>query len=258
MAGLKFTAGAVGFGVKPVTPGRPVVGRPAAVAAVAVGYCALQAEDDSSLSVLTELGDGAPRVVEGFGGWEAVERRGRIAMTHWTGYAPLKIELELYLDDFAAGKSIEPAITILDGLAGRGQRSTGGRPPLIIVDTAGVMPYDVRTFPDTRWVIDQLDYSADEEEASVNSVGNRTRQAVGVTLLQYVDDARLQNAELAARIQLQAKRKSARMYTVKAGENLITIARAKLGNADRWTEIAKVNGLRDPRAVKAGARIRLP
>jgi nucleoid-associated protein YgaU len=38
----------------------------------------------------------------------------------------------------------------------------------------------------------------------------------------------------------------------------MSIARRELGDAGRWTEIAKLNGMRDPRAVKPGARIRLP
>jgi hypothetical protein len=36
------------------------------------------------------------------------------------------------------------------------------------------------------------------------------------------------------------------------------VARKKLGDAGRWPELAQLNGIRDPLAVKAGARIRLP
>jgi nucleoid-associated protein YgaU len=39
---------------------------------------------------------------------------------------------------------------------------------------------------------------------------------------------------------------------------LLAIAARELGDADRWVELAELNGLRDPRAITPGQVIRLP
>jgi LysM repeat protein len=244
--------------VRPLEPVAPVTGRSVYVGFVPVGWAALISDDDRSLAVLTELGDDAPRVTQGYGGWEEVDRRGRTSLTHWTGFKPMGIELDLTFDDLDAGKSVETAVDILEALAGRGRRRPAGGPPPLIVDTASVMAHDVRTDPDTRWVITDLEF--DDDETIVNHAGNRVRVDVTVHLLQHVSDKRLQDRAAAARQRNKSRKKNSatRRYTVKQGDTLQKIARAKLGDAGRWTQIAKLNGLRDPRAVKPGQVIRLP
>ncbi|MEJ7824915.1 MAG: LysM domain-containing protein [Solirubrobacteraceae bacterium] len=239
----------------------PLTGRAATTATVPVGWARLRSDGDPTLALLTELGKAFPRVVQGYGGWEEIELAGRTSITHWRGFKPMAIELELSLDNFAAGTSIELAIDMLEGLAGRGRRGTGGRPPLLVVDTAGVMPHDARTFPATRWVVsDDLEFSDDEDEIVVNHAGNRVLVNVTVPLLQHIDDSRLQDRALAARIKRRGTQKgSKRRYTVKQGDTLQSIARSKLGDAGRWRELQKLNpGVRDPRALRTGAVLRLP
>jgi hypothetical protein len=46
-----------------------------------------------------------------------------------------------------------------------------------------------------------------------------------------------------------------RWYTVKVGDTLWEIARTTTGDAERWTEIARANGLSDQRALRAGQRL---
>jgi hypothetical protein len=224
-----------------------------------VGYARLSAADDPALTVVVELGDSTPRVTQGYGGWDEVDRPGRESLTVWRGFKPLGVDLPLIVDALAAGTSVEPVITILEALAGRGKRRTGGRPPLVMVHTSGVMPHDAQDFPDLRWVIQDLDF--DENETIVNDAGNRVREPVTVSLLQHVDDTRLADAAFQARAARRARTgtSSRRRYTVKEGETLVSIARDKLGDGGRWTEIASLNRqLRDPRAVHAGAVITIP
>lgn len=240
-------------------PSRPITGPEAAQGEVPVGWCRIRPDDSSDLVVLIELGDSYPRITQGFGGWDEVERTGRTSITHWRGHAPLALELELFFDDHDDGKSVEAEIDTLEALGGRGRkRIGGGQPPLLKVDTAGVMPHDVQADPDTRWVITDLEF--DQESAIRNDHGNRVRQTVTVGLLQYVADDRLQDRALAMRQQLAKRKKTAkRTYRAKKGDTLMSIARAKLGDAGRWREIQRLNPkIRDPRAVKAGAVIRLP
>jgi uncharacterized repeat protein (TIGR01451 family) len=48
------------------------------------------------------------------------------------------------------------------------------------------------------------------------------------------------------------------VYVVRAGDSLPSIAAAKLGNANRWREIARLNRIGPPYAVEAGTRLKLP
>lgn len=47
-------------------------------------------------------------------------------------------------------------------------------------------------------------------------------------------------------------------YTVKAGDTLSSIAARVLGNANRWQEIATLNGIGDPRTLRVGQILKLP
>jgi hypothetical protein len=225
-----------------------------------VGWARLTADDDPALSVVCELGDGFPAVTDGYGGWDTVDRPHQTSITTWRGFQPIAIDLPLDLDQLATGESIEAAIDVLEALAGRGRLRTGGQPPLVEVHTAGVMPQDAHVFPDLRWVITSLGW--DEQETIVNDHGNRVRAPVTVSLLQYEADRRLQDAAFELHEQLTKRREKAgsarRNYTVKQGETLVSIARTHLGDAGRWPEIAALNSLRDPRAIKANAVIRIP
>ncbi len=47
-------------------------------------------------------------------------------------------------------------------------------------------------------------------------------------------------------------------YTVKDGDRLDLIAASQLGDASRWVEIAALNSIDDPTAVKAGQTLQIP
>lgn len=49
-----------------------------------------------------------------------------------------------------------------------------------------------------------------------------------------------------------------RLYFVKSGDTLSKIAQALLGDYRRWQEIAKLNGIRDPRTLRVGSRLKIP
>jgi hypothetical protein len=244
---------------------RPETGKRVAVLSPEIGWARLTADDDPSLTVLCELGDGYPRVTQGYGGFETVARQQDVALTPWRGFDPLAIELPLWIDDLTGGRSVEPVVDVLEALAGRGRRRTrtpdGGyvKPPAVIVHTGGVMPYDAHAFPDMRWSVNALDF--DDEETITNDAGNRIRVPVTVTLLQRVEPARLQSASmraLAQRQQNNKKGRGARRYTARKGDTAMSIARGQLGDAGRYVEILKLNGLRDPRAIREGAVLKIP
>jgi hypothetical protein len=240
-----------------IAQGKPVAGKTAALTPTAVGWVSLQPEDIADLAVLCELGDVAPDVTGGYGGWTVVDRQRDTAITSWQGFQPITVDLALWIDGFPTGMVIDRLIDNLDALAGRGRKRLPGQPPTLIVDTAGVMRYDYTSIPELRWVITDLNW--DSEEAVVDDAGHRVRAACTVTIMQFVDAASLRNRALETRLAAQRKTQAARKtHIAKDGETLITIARKELGDPGRWPELAKLNGIRDPLAVKRGAHIFLP
>lgn len=47
-------------------------------------------------------------------------------------------------------------------------------------------------------------------------------------------------------------------YTVASGDCLYNIAKAKLGDGSKWTEIAELNGIKSPYTIYANQTLKLP
>ncbi|MEO6816845.1 MAG: LysM peptidoglycan-binding domain-containing protein [Edaphobacter sp.] len=47
-------------------------------------------------------------------------------------------------------------------------------------------------------------------------------------------------------------------YTIKAGDNLSKVSKLFYGNANKYSEVAKANGLDDPDKIQVGQQINLP
>ncbi|NUH35254.1 N-acetylmuramoyl-L-alanine amidase [Streptomyces samsunensis] len=63
---------------------------------------------------------------------------------------------------------------------------------------------------------------------------------------------------IAARLKTKPGSSTGGTYTVGRGDTLWSIAASKLGDGSRWTEIAKLNGLKDPNAIAVGQKLKLP
>lgn len=195
------------------------------------------------LSVTALRGDGAPSVQSGYGGWTVVDRPRRKGLTQWTGIAPLRLAVPLLLDGLADARSVERDCETLEALA---RRSAGApRPPILRV--RGAVPH-----ASLAWVVDTDGLAWGD--ALYDLGGFRVRQAVTVTLLEYVAPDQV-DVDNDAGAPSPAK---ARSYTVKAGDTLSRIAATRLGDYKRWQELATLNGIRDPDAIKPGQTIRLP
>jgi hypothetical protein len=257
---LKITGNKVVAIAEPTTIGtkRPaaVSGHRASSVVPPRGWVRLEAEVDEALALLCRLGDGNVDLTSGVGGWEEVDRPGRTPISRWRHRVSLRVDVPLWIAS-ADRTSIEPQIEVLTALAGRGPRWVEAEPPHLIFDTGGVSPWDAQTYPDQLWVIDALSWGTN---LLYNSAGNRYRQDVTVTLLQFVDDVAIPDQSLAKRRQTRGKFKVPKTYHVKKGDTLVSIARRELGSVDRWLEIRKLNpGARtDPRVeLKPGTVLRL-
>jgi len=228
---------------------------------------------DPPLSVNARLSDERPDITQGYGGWEEVERPRRSPITTFKAPPGLHLTLPILLDGWASGTSVEPQITALERMGL--MTGANGEPPKVKIQGRGqAIPYQART-----WVIDTLTWG----DALMNANGDRVRQQVTLALLEYVEDVHLQEKCAAnrrrAKAKAQKKKPGAAQKRVQAkktskpglkghtrtatttfggGESLSDIAARELGDASRWPEIAKLNGLRDPANVTPGQALRLP
>jgi LysM domain len=236
------------------------------------GYVELSS-NDPPVNLSVRLYD-RPNVTQGFGGWAEVARPRRSTLTTWTGAPALRMDLPVLLDQFRVGSSIERRLAQLERLATA--TASDGNPPRVRVRTTGAaVPYQGRV-----WVVDQLTWG----DALMNHAGNRVRQQVTLGLLEYIADVRI--AELPPAMKQRATKNAAKTKagaaskritvgpgaiavtgpharaapagTLPPATDLLTIAARELGDADRWVEIAALNGIRDPRSLQPGQVIRLP
>lgn len=179
------------------------------------------------------------------GGWNVVERPGRVGLTVWTGGAPLGLELPITLDGLAIGRDVGDGWRRLMALWNPGH---GEQPPVLRI--AGHVPGT-----DRKWVVDTLDLGDD----TVRLGSRLVRQSATLRLLEFVD---VDVAKAATRADAKKARKDVpRTVKVTAStDTLRLLAKHYLHDGRRWKEIAKLNkGLHDPnRKLKVGADIRIP
>lgn len=188
-------------------------------------------------------GDASPILTGGFGGWTQVARPRRKALTQWDGEQPLELTFSILFDGFENGQSVEADCLTLERLAR--QQQDGSDPP--IVRHGGGMPH-----PELDWIVSDLSWDVDPV---YSQSGNRVRQQVTVKLLEHVAAEAIPTAASVAAAKSGGATKA---YVVKTGDTLSSIAAKQLGDHKRWTEIATLNGIRDPKSIRAGQRLRLP
>lgn len=228
--------------------------------------------DDPDLTVHELLGPKKPRVVSPYGGWQVTARPRRIGLTDWVGRDPLKVNFDIMIEsrdrrrEFSEreGVRVEKACRALERMAGLD--ADDPEPPILKVDGGGAIPHDYHDASHVRWVIETLEWDEDAEER--NDYGNRTRALANIVVMQYVEEERLSRLSAAHerrrrkkdRTKSKRSKKGAKKkeYVVKSGDTLAEIAARELGNYRRWTEIAQKNGIRDPRSLRVGQRLKLP
>lgn len=221
---------------------------------------------DRNVSVTASLRS-APIVTAGYGGWSKIARPRRKALTEWNGRDPVSLEWDFLIDNLLDGRGlpVERDCRALERIAGLDAGDP--EPPLVTVasDPPALMPHGLHRAAHVKWFIEELSW--DEEGTIYNRSGNRVRATGRLVLTQYVEDEHLEELSPVQRIKKRkasskkgkkGKSSRAKTYTVKRGDTLSAIAARKLGKASRWREIAKLNGIRDPRRLKVGKVLKLP
>jgi len=125
-------------------------------------------------------------------------------------------------------------------------------PPVVRI--SGPVPHD-----DLTWVITGIEWG----DVIRNQSGLRVRQRLTLSLLRYsaADRIQLRPAAERARSKPAAAGSSAsggRTYVVKRGDTLSSIAAKFYRDASKWRKIADANGIRDPKNLKIGQKLRIP
>lgn len=220
------------------------------------------------LSVTAIRGQTGAVPAGGYGGWTEVARPKRKSLTTWDGIPPLRVLLPIILgvkpgqDSFVDDVSAATDRSTLERMAQ--PVSEGAEPPIVRI--VGAMIHN-----DVGWVIEDFDWDSNPVQSRRGFV---VRHAVTVHLLEHVTADAIAQQSAAARTRAAAAATSAtaakkagsttaqpshaKTYVVKAGDTLSSIAARLLGNYKRWTDIATLNGLRDPNALHVGQKLRLP
>lgn len=120
-----------------------------------------------------------PKITDGRGGWQVVDRRRRKGLTVWVGRNPLKMDVPILFDGwFDSPVSVDPDVAILQQMALGDDFIV---PPTLTVD--GLLPA-----LGVNWVIEDLTWGEKAVWISGPAGDNiRVRQDCVVHLLQFVD-----------------------------------------------------------------------
>lgn len=191
----------------------------------------------------------------GVGGWAEVPHPRRKSSTEWQGLPLHRVSLDLLFDAARARKrDVEPELHRLYLMSVPigwkvGQPAPSAEPPVLAIDWAEGRSY--------RWVVNNIEWQHVARDPDTN---RRVQARVRLDLLEYVaaEITATPVAKAQAATSGAAAPAAARTYTVKGGDTLSGIAAKQLGDHKKWPKIAELNGIRDPRRLQIGQKLRLP
>lgn len=152
------------------------------------------------------LGQSPPMLSGDAGGWEEVNRPRKRAFTRWSGVGLRQLVLDVLLDGFASDAPVEAAIGRLRSWCD----ASGDQATVIGVAGAGVPPMA----QGGRWGINDLAWG----DSIRRDDGQTIRQAVAITLLEYIEpDILLRSSPAAAARDRAATGVAPSSPTTKAG-----------------------------------------
>ena len=208
----------------------------------------------------------------GTSGWQFTKRPRRESMTEFMGYDPYTLTVPVIFGDGTDPTiNIDPALETLRGIA---RNLVGPRvEPAVVQIVCPAVPLSWM-----RWIINDLKFNTEYRSDD----GSRYYAQIDITFFEWQPTdlvATKTGSSLAQKLTSAAKAQSTTpttrvsstpiastsgiilssvTYTVMKGDTLLTIAAETLGNANRWHEIAAMNNIRDPKAIKVGQQLRLP
>ena len=192
------------------------------------------------------IGQNEPRVTDGRGGWQEVARTRKPAVIEWLGPASHKATIEILLDAWASGGTIDSQLAIVEAIA----------PLSPTVETPTVYVVGWPLIPSTiPWVVQ----TAIPSDALRRRDGRMARVTMTFDLLQWRQgDVVVRNSPgKAAASKAGTSASKPRTVVVRKGDTLGALAARYLGSASKWTVLAKLNNIRSPNNLKVGTTIKL-
>jgi len=262
---------------------------------LSVGYVKIRS-NDPPVHLQARVYDRA-NVTQGYGGWQEVARPRRSTLTVWQSQPALRMDLPLLFDGLRTNESVQSQLAQLERLAGP-SASDRQPPRIRIQAHGGFVPHQssLWVIDSLSWgdgamnargsvvrqqvTVSLLEYVADVR-VSEDSAANRARFAAaapktkqGAPVKRVVagparthqtgtappasrDSGGIRATGLLSGVIVAASEPPVGT-PIGGGDDLLSIAAKELGDADRWVEIAQLNGIRDPRSIVRGQVIRLP
>jgi LysM repeat protein len=251
---------------------------------------AITAIDPAGPTVMCRHANGVTKVT-GQNGWQFTQLPRKQSMTEFMGYDGYTLVVPVMFGDGSSRTSIEPQLEVLRGIA---RNKVGPRnEPAVVSITCPIIPltqlnYTINDFAfnkeyrnndgsryyaqiditffewqPTSLVLTKTGSTATQLLAAAYSVppapaGSLTSSPVATPT--GIINGTPVNSNAATKSFAQ----SSATYTVRAGDTLETIAKATLGNANSWRQIANLNvtkkglTISDPKSIYVGQVLRLP
>ncbi|WP_053207953.1 LysM peptidoglycan-binding domain-containing protein [Jiangella muralis] len=185
----------------------------------------------------------APRILDAGGDapeFTLVKRPGRRPLRRRVGGHSRTLRFSAIIGETDAQEPIEAEINQLRQIARHGER---------------VLLYRLGQISGDWWKIDDLTITTEAMQAGTNRI---TRATANVSLGEDYS-VRPKIARTAPKPPPpKPPRPATRTYVVKKGDTLWEISRKFLGDPYRWKEIAKLNGVKDPRKLQIGHKLTIP
>jgi nucleoid-associated protein YgaU len=199
---------------------------------------------DGSIAPISPYRDAdSAKLTEGWAKYETIDRPKRTGATQFTGRDPYVMTVPVLFDGLQDHNPQEDEIRRLIGMSVPPKDLT--TPPSVKV--SGGTPGDNHT-----WKIQGLAFGDNVIWGFVGGVAVRFRQDCVITLLQWVPVDLVTVGRGAGK-----SKKKVRTYVVKHGDSLGKIAAKECGDRNKWKKIASANGIRDPKAIKVGQKLRI-
>ncbi len=200
---------------------------------------------DPAIDITIPMGDGPAYPVGGFGGWVTVPLQDGIEAVDWEGQEPLREDVPLLLNGLEDDEPVDRQWNTVKKL-GRDPNGDERKPPVFRVWG----PLDA---PEGKsWVLPAGGIEVIPDEiVKRNGDGALLRIEFVLHLVEYIAPEVIKNrARRKKKIGVsEARLAKGSTYKVKKGDTLKTIAADLLGDADKWREIGRKNGLTDPNRV---------
>jgi len=218
-------------------------------------YFTITSEADGT-KFTSAFADGSPLVVEGYAGWQVINRPRDIGIVEWQGRNPMAIEIPFMLDYWASatdvddpGVQCEAQVSALEKLCGVGSHD---QPPVCKVDGDGVIPHDHTIWPQGHWVVENVTWDRGVELRHWYT-GRRLRAGGTIQIRQFIVPT-----DILRTIKKRDRAYKPKVYIVKKGDTLNKVAKWFYKDPHKWKVIADVNHLRDRRTLRIGQRLKIP